>query len=331
MIGNPRPARAQFLWVTDPWPDLDHPRDTTLRLIEEALLLGYPCHWCDVRDIRWQDGATLLDACAVESAGSDRSQSAFGFSEPAAMDVRDFASVQYRVDPPVNLKYLHPLQLLLMGLEQGGCSTEIVNPPGVLLRASEKLDAGLVAGCTPPTVAASRWETLRSFGCSEKLTVLKPLHNAQGRGVELLDWSTVPGVERARELLQAATEGFSQPVVLQRFLEGIRNGETRLWFLDGDLLAHARKMPKPGQFRIDIDKGDRVLPARLGPDEERVAALVGGRLRACGIRLAAVDLIDGLVTDYNFTSPGLLTELERIWGRNLARPIVTALAKRPAR
>jgi hypothetical protein len=48
-------------------------------------------------------------------------------------------------------------------------------------------------------------------------------------------------------------------------------------------------------------------------------------LDAEGVRLGAVDLIDGWVTDCNVTSPGLLPQMESVLGRNLARPIVEAL------
>ena len=53
----------------------------------------------------------------------------------------------------------------------------------------------------------------------------------------------------------------------------------------------------------------------------------GRHLVARGIRLAAVDLIEGLVTDFNFTSPGLIPQMEGVLDENLARPIIKALLK----
>jgi len=40
-----------------------------------------------------------------------------------------------------------------------------------------------------------------------------------------------------------------------------------------------------------------------------------------------VDLIGGQVTDWNLTSPGMIPTMERILDRNLAGPIVDALAR----
>jgi glutathione synthase/RimK-type ligase-like ATP-grasp enzyme len=115
--------------------------------------------------------------------------------------------------------------------------------------------------------------------------------------------------------------------MLQRFLAGIRNGEQRLWFLDGKLLAAACKRPKAGEFKIDMDRGGTVATTKLSAREKKAALKIGKHLRARGIRLAAVDLIEGYVTDFNFTSPGLLVQMEALLGENLAKPVIRALLK----
>ena len=34
-----------MLWVTDPWATLDHSQDTTLRLMQEAIIMDIPTYW----------------------------------------------------------------------------------------------------------------------------------------------------------------------------------------------------------------------------------------------------------------------------------------------
>ena len=181
----------------------------------------------------------------------------------------------------------------------------------------------------PPTIASAEWEKLQAFGLAEQRTVLKPLHQAQSKGIELLDWQTEAGINRARGSLQAATDGFARPVILQRYLSGIAQGEQRLWFVDGKLLACARKLPLPRDFLIDMDRGSRLAPTELNAAEHKAAPLISRHLISRKIRLAAVDLIEGYITDFNFTSPGLIVQMEGILGENLARPIIQALMKKP--
>lgn len=317
----------EVLWITDPWETLDHAKDTTLRLAEECLRLGIPSSWCDVRSIRWEDGEVLLDACRILRVGAGREASSIELAPPKARRPREFGRLAYRTDPPVDLAYVHPLQLLALGTEgKAGC--EIVSPAEVLLLANEKTEAGPLGALMPPTRISSQLAVLEAFGRSEGKAVLKPLHEAQSHGVELLDWSTPAAVARAAESLRGATEGFTRPALLQRYLPGILNGEQRLWFVNGRLLATARKLPKSGEFRINMDQGGSVQRTKLTAGEKRAALKIGARLRARKVRMAAVDLIDGFVTDYNITSPGLIVQMERALGENLAGPIVRALIAR---
>ncbi len=63
----------------------------------------------------------------------------------------------------------------------------------------------------------------------------------------------------------------------------------------------------------------------LKTKEKNAARRIGLHLKKRKIRLAAVDLIDGLITDFNFTSPGLVTQIESATGVPLARKIIQAL------
>lgn len=305
-----------ILWVTDPWNTLDHAGDTSLRLAQACVKLKIPTYWCDVRSIRWEEGAVLLDAREIRADNE--------LGPVRAAQPREFLRLVYRTDPPVDLAYLHPMQLLALGLE-GQTSSELVNPAAALALANEKAEAGLLGPLMPPSRIATRLEDLEPFLRAEGKAVLKPLHEAQSHGVELLDSARM---DAARSAIERATQGFTRPTLLQKYLPGITNGELRLWFLNGKLLACARKLPKQGEFKIDMDQGGRVAAATLKASDKRAAAKIGARLRARKIRMAAVDLIDGFVTDYNVTSPGLIVQMERALGRELAPTIVKSLIAR---
>lgn len=320
-----------WLFITDPWSTLDHPRDTTLRLVAEAHLLGVTCAWADVRTVGWRHGAASIEAFAVRAVGPDRAVTSFELAPLGPRRPSDFDQVHYRTDPPVDLAYLQPLQLLDLDLELAATSgrrSELVNPAAVLAARCEKLLA-----CTPtlapPTVAAGSWDVLAAFGAAEGKVVAKPLHQCQSRDVALLDFTSGAGHDRARAVLGRLTEGFTRPALLQRYLPGVLAGETRLWLADGRLIGCVRKRAADGTYKIDMDKGGTLAPHELTPAEERQVPAITRLLARHGVRLAAVDLIDGLVTDCNFTSPGLLPLMEEALGENLARPVVEALL-RPA-
>jgi glutathione synthase len=317
--------RQRLLWVTDPWNTLDHPRDTTLRLAQAATALGISQFWCDVKSIRLENQKICLDGRPILSIGSERSQSSFEWGETQIKSPKDFTWIHYRTDPPVDHAYLHPLQLIALDLQKSK-TTEVVNPLDVLFRLNEKLEAGALEEVMPPTLVSSQWEHLKHFGETQGRTVLKPLHEAQSHGIELLDWEDHESLEVAQKKLMQATQGFQMPVLLQKYLPGISEGETRLWFVDGKLLAYVKKLPMKGDFRVDMDRGSQLAPTSLTAKEKKVATQIAKHLKYRKIRLAAVDLIENLITDFNFTSPGLIPQMESILNENLSRRIMNAVA-----
>jgi len=324
-MANSKKSSYRFLWVTDPWDTLDHEKDTTLRLAQEAASLGFGSYWCDVKSIRYQDRRVLLDAAIVSAQPPKTDQRPFPLQ---AMDVGDFSSVHYRVDPPVDLAYLHPLQLLNLGIQTLKKSkTKLVNAPETLFMQNEKMEASFLGALMPETLVSSQWEPLKEFTKKHRKVVLKPLHEAQSKGIELLHWKGPSEEGKIKAVLEKSTQNFQAPVLLQIYLPGISEGEQRLWFVDGKLLATVRKLPLKNDFRVNIDAGSALQKTFLNSREQEASTKIGKFLKGAKIRLAAVDLIDGVVTDFNFTSPGLITQMEKVLNQNLAKTIILALAK----
>lgn len=255
-----------------------------------------------LRTIRWDCDGVLLDARNRSSRSIPVESTRRLSSGPLPSPPADFDSIHYRTDPPVDLHYLHPLQLLALGVD--GTDVELVNPAPLLFAANEKLEASALGTLMPPTLVAAEWSKLQGFGQTEGKTVLKPLHQAQSKGIELLDWSTEAGVARARAALQKATEEFERPVVLQRYLAGIADGEQRLWFVDGKLLACVRKLRCLVIFASTwIEAAESCPPPSLRASE--AATRIAKHLVDRRIRLAAVDLIEGSPAPRSRTSRAL--------------------------
>ena len=312
---------TQICWITDPWSTLDHPNDTTLRLIEEAFLLGVKQVWCDVKTIRLEEGKILLNAYPVLEVFKQRSSNDFILGPASPVSPSQFTHLHYRTDPPVDQDYLYPLQMLSLEL-QGKSHSQVINPLSILLSHNEKLEAFALPELMPPTYVGCDWEGLLHFGRSHQKTVLKPLNEAQSKGIELLSWIDSSSREHARAHLERLSHGFKTPVLLQKYLEEIHQGETRLWFLDGELLGCIKKLPLAHDFRVNLDQGSRLEWTSLHDQQKRICSRIGVYLKNQGIRLAAVDLIAEWITDFNFTSPGLISQMEKILNENLARKII---------
>lgn len=308
--------KIKILFITDPWSTLHHDNDSSLRIMTECHALGAQVFWCSHHDISIIKSKTMLNARIWN--GSPLS------SEPGSLkELSFFGQIHYRVDPPVDEKYLHPLLMLRAGASR---STEFVNPIDTLLTTSEKL-VGIQNPKTVPGSLVSANVDLLIQGVEQfKDAVIKPLNGAQSKGVHLFRSGEIsPAVIRTQ--LLHLTQGQTLPVVVQKFMPEIEKGETRLWFVDLKLVAYARKKPATHSPIIDMDRGSTLEPHRLTAAEKRMVTPIRKTLDQLGVRLAAVDLIGSKITDFNITSPGLVAQIEKCTGIDLAAKIAKKLVK----
>lgn len=296
--------KIRLLFVIDPWETLDHAQDTTLRISEEARDQGAECWVAENRTISLVGGKPQAEVREI-SKGSRAS--------PIWKDLSYFHHIFYRVDPPVDLSYLLPLQILARTERES--KTKIHPPTSTLFSLNEKWAPVELGKLFPKSLVSAAPVKLLEFLEKTKKAVLKPLYQAQSKGVAVLE----AGDKTASERFHQATEGGKIPVILQEYLPEILKGETRLWFTNGKLIASIRKIPKSGESIIDMDRGGTLAVKPLTQAEKAAARAVGAYLKKNKILWAAVDLISGRITDFNHTSPGLLVPMEEVLGVNLAR------------
>lgn len=130
-----------------------------------------------------------------------------------------------------------------------------------------------------------------------------------------------------RTQLLHLTRGETSPLVVQKFMPEIATGETRLWFVDTRLLAYAKKRPAAHSPIIDMDRGSTLEAHELSATEKKMLGPIQKILRELKVRLAAVDLIGAKITDFNVTSPGLIVQIEKCTGIDLAAQIAKNLVR----
>jgi glutathione synthase len=286
--------------------------------MQEAINMGIPTFWTasdflftgtsgdEVMAIKIHDISDLTDPLSTS---------------PQPFPLSTFQQIHIRTDPPVDDAYRSLIDQLI---DRGATKESILNPPQLLKYQSEKIPPSSLMQYAPKMMVVRSLEdlpTLKELFKNDAVIVSKPLHLAQSIGVSKHDLPT--SNEGWNQLLSILTNEFTQPILIQEFLPGIANGEVRLWYAGNTLIGVMKKHPKTGDFRVLIDQGSKVSAYRLTASEQDIADEIGHTNASLGILMAAVDLIDEKICDYNITSPGLLMQLEEVnGGKNLARVVL---------
>lgn len=319
-------THSKLLWITDPLSTLDQSKDTTLRLMQEAINMGIPTFWTASDQVLHAGTSGQIMAIELKnSLAALASEKLKLESFPLSM----FQQIHYRIDPPVDASYCKLIDDLLAA---GANKTQILNPPELIKNQSEKIPPADLSAHSPRMKVIQSEKDLaeiQSQFARDAQIVSKPLHLAQSIGVAL--HQTPKTSAEWRTLMETLTQNFKQEILIEEYLPAIHQGEVRLWFAGEKFIAALKKYPKSGDFRVLIDEGSRIAAHTLNKEEEAIATDIGRSLKRQGILLAAVDLIGNKICDYNITSPGLLIQLETVHGnQNFAKEILSVLLKHPS-
>ncbi len=320
---------VKMLWITDPWSTLDQSKDTTLRLMLEAINMGIPTYWSASDQLFSTTIPGHVMALDLSTHSKDLGSLDLSQSKLQPFPLSIFQQIHDRIDPPVDELYRKIIDQLIA---HGAKKSQILNPPELLKNQSEKVPPLDLFEYTPRMQIIQNEidiHLLEKLFSNDLEIVSKPLHLAQSIGVEKhpvpknsSDW---------KHLISKLTNQYTQEILIEEFLPEINLGEVRMWFAGSQLIAALKKFPKSGDFRVLIDEGSRVAAYHLSDEEKIIAQKIGLSLQKQGILLAAVDLIGNKICDYNITSPGLLVQLEQVHGgKNFAKEILIQALQYPA-
>ncbi|MGR3614751.1 MAG: glutathione synthase [Paracoccaceae bacterium] len=299
----------------DPITGVDINADSSFRLAEEAQKRGHTLFYYSPDQLAYQEGritARGFDMTVQRIAGEP---AILGDEREVAL--ADFDVIWLRQDPPFDMHYITATHLLdrLRG------QALVVNDPFWVRNYPEKLLVLDFPDLTPPTTIARDLETIKAFKAKHGDVILKPLYGNGGAGVFRLDAN-----DRNLTSLHELFTGFSrEPLIVQKFLPDVSNGDKRVILVDGEPVGAINRVPAKGETRSNMHVGGR--PEKIGLSERdlEICAAIGPLLREKGQIFVGIDVIGDYLTEINVTSPTGIQELERFDGGNIADKIWQAI------
>ena len=221
-------------------------------------------------------------------------------------DIDSFDYVMMRKDPPFDLEYLYQAQLLSQCTK-----AKVINPGQALANFNEKLSILQFPDLITNTVVSSNRNELKSFIQEHGQTVLKPLDLMGGSGIKLLNINQ----DNLEAELEESTEGYKTRVMIQKYIPEIKtHGDRRIIVINGKAEAGLLRIPKDGDFKVNMAAGGSVADYDLTEHDHKICARLAPWLEANGIVLAGIDLIGDYLTEINITSPTCFQEINRSKG-----------------
>jgi glutathione synthase len=304
----------------DPIESVNIDADSTFVLALEAQARGHALYHYLPRQLSLRDGRLTAKARALDLRRERGRHYRLGAEETlelAAMDV-----ILMRQDPPFDMAYITATHLL----EHVRADVLVVNDPVSVRNAPEKLFATHFDGLMPPTLITGDREAILAFRREHGEIILKPLFGNGGAGVFRLTRED----ENLNALLELFTGLYREPIIVQRYLPEVRQGDKRIVLVEGEPLGAVLRVPPKGEARANLHVGGKAVKTSLTPREREICAAVGPALREQGLIFVGIDVIGDYLTEINVTSPTGIQEINRLDGVSLEKPFWDAIEARLA-
>ena len=213
----------------------------------------------------------------------------------------DFTAVHMRKDPPFDIAYITATWQL------DHAATRVFNCPRALRDYNEKMAVLHFPDQTLRSLVSADVEQIMTFIAQELQgdAIIKPLVMFGGQGVLRVQLEVL-GAQAARRKITAAQQQYGLALIVQRFREEVKQGEVRCFCAFGAAVAWCLKRPAPGNFLANTSQGAQLLPYQPSAAEMQAATTVAAKLLRDGVYFIGFDMIAGLITEINITSPRLL-------------------------
>ncbi|WP_288255210.1 glutathione synthase [uncultured Prochlorococcus sp.] len=302
----------KFLFVIDPIKNINPLKDSTVALMQASSKKNIEIWSCTPQDLEARGDEVWASSVKVEVIPW------ISFKENDCIPLAEFNCIWMRKDPPVNEAYLYATHLLEVAERKG---VKVINKPSSLRAWNEKLGALRYSHLMAPTIVASKVKDLINFANINNEVVIKPLGGKGGQGVIRINKNS-PGIKSIIELITSQEE---LPVMMQKFIPEVIEGDKRIIIVNGEAIGSINRIPQGGDFRSNLAMGGKAEPTLLTEKEKSICSELSQHFKDEGLFFVGIDVINGMLSEINVTSPTGLREIENLSNKNVSEEVIEKL------
>ena len=293
----------------DPIGSVDVNADTTFDMALEAHGRGHEIWIYQPQTLQLNEGVVSARAQRVEDIKRVQGEHAT-LADPTLISLHEVDVVLVRQDPPFDMAYITAAQIL----ERLQPDVLVLNDPRAIRDAPEKLFVTEFADLTPPTLITSDPEAVKDFRTKHGDMILKPLYGNGGAAV----FRIKPDDGNFNPLLELFGETFREPIIAQKFVPDVSNGDKRIILLDGEAVGAINRVPPAGETRSNMHIGGRAEAIEMSERDQEICDRIGPILSERGLIFAGIDVIGDYLTEINVTSPTGVQEVRSFGGADIS-------------
>ena len=299
-----------------PWQDIKPENDTSLALIHECVRRKHGVAICTPANLTIRNSVTSA-FCTVINRMDKVSSSLKTFYKQATtreemLPLAGFDVIFMRANPPLD-------PLMLNFLDSVKDDVFIINSLQGLREANNKLYTAAFGDSHSNIIPVTHVSKNKSYlirqikeSKADKM-ILKPLNGYGGSGVILIEKSAMSNINSLLDFYVTNSDGTSNYVILQEYIEGADQGDVRILLLNGEPIGAMRRIPGSDDHRSNVSAGGSVAKHTMTRQEKALCKQIGPKLVNDGLYFVGIDVIGGKLVEVNVMSPGGITYINKAY------------------
>ena len=293
--------KLKIAFLMDPLENLDLKGDTTFALAFEAQKRNHSISHFKPDDLILRSNNVWANICEFQLF-SENELDSYKYGIRKLELLSNFDVVMMRQDPPFDLSYITATHIL----EKLPNKTLVVNNPYEVRNAPEKIFVTNFSELMPETLISKDINIIKSFRDEFKDIIIKPLYGNGGQGV----FHVMPGDENLNSILEMFFRQSNEPLMIQKYLSDVRNGDKRIILLNGESVGAINRVPSKGESRSNMHVGGKPMKTSLTKRDHFICQTISESLKEKGLIFVGIDIIGDYLTEINVTSPTGIREIK---------------------
>ena len=293
----------------DPIELIDIKADTTFALALEAHKRGHELFYFNPKNLTFNNGVVTARGKNILKIQNKINEHVL-LSEEETRDLSSEDIILLRQDPPFDMTYITNTHIL----ETLHPETFVVNSPFEVRNAPEKLFVNKFKEFIPETLITRDIIEINKFKKEFKEIIVKPLYGNGGKQVFHIRHDD----PNLTSLLEMFFEHSNEPIIIQRYLPQVRNGDCRVIMINGEIAGAVNRVPPKGEARSNLHVGGRAEKKILNKKEIEICEALSEELKKKELILVGLDIIGNYLTEINVTSPTGVQEISKFDNFNIS-------------
>lgn len=230
------------------------------------------------------------------------------------IELNTFDFVFVRQDPPFDMPYITSTYLL-----EKLTKPKVLNSPASIRNCPEKLFVLDFANFMPKTIITSNKDEILKFWRRHQEVVLKPVYAHGGQGVFYISQND----KNINNVIRILTDYYGNvPIIAQQYIANVAKGDKRILLVDGECVGAINRMQGENSAISNTVAGGGYEKTVLTSTEEEICKVLKPKLKALGLFLVGIDVIDDMITEINVTSPTGFSLFNKLEGASVEKIIV---------